>query len=51
MIIYAAIAVCDSHELFAGIEFAETQFCPAHPMTFKATLSMPVNKYPLVLAA
>ena len=38
----------DSHELFAGIEFIETQFCPTYPMTLKASLCMPVKKYPLV---
>ena len=51
MIIYAAIAVYDLHELFAGIQFPETQFCPAYTMTLKASLSLPVNNYPVVFSS
>ena len=50
VIIYAAIDVYDSHELLAGIEFPETQICPAYPMTLKASLSRSVNKYPTVFS-
>ena len=50
--LYAAIAVYDSHELFAGIEsYFPNEFCPAYTMTSKASLSLPVNKYPLVFSS
>ena len=48
---YAAIAVYDSHELFARIQFLVTHVCPAYAITLNASLSRPVNKYKLFFAA